>query len=45
MNELFNFHDSWIVVEQNWWLVLLSLGLGIWVGWVTCVHSTRSQSL
>ena len=31
MNELFNFHDSWIVVEQNWWLVLLSLALGIWV--------------
>ena len=35
MNELFNFNDTWIVVEQNWWLVLLSLGLGVWVGWVT----------
>jgi hypothetical protein len=38
MNELFNFHDTWIVVEQNWWLVLLSLALGIWVGWTTCVR-------
>ena len=36
MNELFNFNDTWIVVEQNWWLVLLSLALGVWVGWVTC---------
>jgi hypothetical protein len=40
MNEFFNFHDSWIVVEQNWWLVLASLALGIWVGWATCVRST-----
>ena len=35
-DELFNFNDTWIVVEQNWWLVLLSLALGVWVGWVTC---------
>ncbi len=40
MNEFFNFHDSWIVVEQNWWLVLASLALGIWVGWATCVRGT-----
>jgi uncharacterized protein involved in exopolysaccharide biosynthesis len=40
MNEFFNFHDSWIIVEQNWWLVLASLALGIWVGWATCVRST-----
>ena len=42
MNELFNFHDTWIVVEQNWWLVLASLALGIWVGWVTCVHKNHT---
>jgi hypothetical protein len=40
MNEFFNFNDSWIIVEQNWWLVLASLALGIWVGWATCVRST-----
>ena len=42
MNEFFNFHDSWIIVEQNWWLVLASLALGIWVGWATCVRSTEA---
>ncbi len=36
MNELFNFKDSWILVEHNWWLMLLALALGIWVGWKTC---------
>lgn len=40
MNEFFNFHDSWIIVEQNWWLVSASLALGIWVGWATCVRRT-----
>ena len=40
MNELFNFHDSWIVVEQNWWLVLGKSGarhLG-WVGHLRPQH-------
>jgi hypothetical protein len=36
MNEFFNFHDSWIIVEHNWWLMLAALALGVWVGWVTC---------
>ena len=42
MNELFNFHDTWIVVGQNGWLVLASLALGIWVGWVTCVRKNHT---
>ncbi len=35
MNDIFNFQNSWIIVEQNWWLMLLALALGIWVGWKT----------
>ena len=35
MNEAFNFHDTWYVVESNWVWMLAALGLGIWVGWVT----------
>ena len=42
MNELFNFNDTWIVVEQNWWLVLLSMALGVWVGWVTCSRENNA---
>ena len=42
MNELMNFHDTWIVVEQNWWLVLASLALGIWVGWFTCSRENQT---
>jgi hypothetical protein len=35
MNDVFNFHDSWIVAEANWLWLLVALGLGIWVGWKT----------
>ena len=42
MNELLNFHDTWIVVEQNWWLVLASLALGVWVGWSTCSRGNHT---
>lgn len=34
MNQLFNFHDTLSVAIGNWWLILLALALGIWVGWV-----------
>jgi hypothetical protein len=33
MNEFFNFHDGWFVVQQNWVWLLVALALGIWVGW------------
>lgn len=41
MNELFNFHDTFVVARGNWWLILLALALGIWVGWVKSVWVTR----
>jgi hypothetical protein len=36
MNELFNFHDTWIVAQANWVWLLIALGLGIWIGWISC---------
>lgn len=33
MNQLFNFHDTLVVGQQNWWLILVALALGIWLGW------------
>ena len=33
MNEPFNFHDSWYLVQTNWVWLLVALALGIWVGW------------
>jgi hypothetical protein len=37
MVDFFNFDGTWIIVEHNWWLMLVALGLGVWVGWKTCV--------
>jgi len=36
MNELFNFHDTFFLVQGNWLWMLVAAGLGIWVGWVSC---------
>ena len=33
MNEIFNFHDGWFVVQQNWVWLSVALGLGVWAGW------------
>lgn len=37
MNDFFNFHDSYFVVEYHWVWMLVDLGLGIWAGWYTAV--------
>ena len=37
MVDFFNFDGSWIIVEHNWWLMLVALGRGVWVGWKTCI--------
>jgi hypothetical protein len=39
MNEIFNFKDTFIIAQENWWLVLLAFALGIWIGWRTCSNS------
>jgi hypothetical protein len=40
MNEAFNFHDTVVIAQHNWWLLLLALALGIWVGWRTSEHQS-----
>jgi hypothetical protein len=38
MSDILKFHDSWIIAQHNWWLLVVALGLGIWVGWSTTHH-------
>lgn len=35
MTEFWNFHDTSIVAMHNWFWMLVSLGLGVVVGWMT----------
>jgi hypothetical protein len=32
MNEFFNWHNSWILVQQNWFWLLVAFAIGAWVG-------------
>lgn len=36
MIDPFNFNDTFFLVQGNWVWMLVALGLGIWVGWVSC---------
>lgn len=44
MNEFFNWHDSWIIVQHNWVWVLAAFAMGGVIGWVTCAPSSGSKS-
>ena len=44
MNDLFSFHGTWVIVEQNWIWMIVALGLGIWVGWKTCAPARGQTS-
>jgi hypothetical protein len=35
MYELFNWHDTRILIEHNIWWLLLAFGLGLWTGYRT----------
>jgi hypothetical protein len=35
MLDLWNFHDSWYLAQHNWFWLLVSLGIGVIVGWMT----------
>jgi hypothetical protein len=43
MNEFFNFHNSWILVEHNWLWLALAFALGLFVGWTTAIPSKQSK--
>lgn len=38
MDQLFNFNDTLIIAQHNWWLVLLSAALGVWLGWSSTTY-------
>lgn len=40
MNEFFNFHNSWILVQHNWVYLVFALALGAYVGFTTCIPKT-----
>lgn len=44
MNEFFNWHDTWIIIEQNLPWIALAFVLGAMVGWRTCVTSADAKS-
>jgi hypothetical protein len=43
MNQLLNFNDTLIVAQHNWWLVLLALALGVWLGWTITTYEPREH--
>lgn len=43
MNQLFDFNDTFIVAQHNWWLVLLALALGIWLGWSKTTYEANES--
>ena len=41
MVDFWNFHDTVFLAQENWLWLLLALGLGIIVGWITCSRQVR----
>jgi hypothetical protein len=37
MTELFNWHNTSIVLQYNWYWLLLAFILGAWIGYKTCM--------
>ncbi len=43
MNEFFNFHDTWILIEQNWVYLAVAFGIGAFVGFRTCAPTHKTN--
>jgi hypothetical protein len=41
MVDFWNFHDTVFLAKENWLWLLVALGLGIIVGWITCSREAR----
>ena len=41
MVDFWNFHDTVFLAKENWLWLLLAMGLGIIVGWMTCSNEMR----
>ncbi len=44
MNEFFNWNDTWIVAQHNWFWMLVAAVIGVWIGWRSCDMSTDKQN-
>jgi hypothetical protein len=42
MNEFFNWNDTLIVFQHNWFWMLVAAAIGVWIGIVTCDTSTEN---
>jgi hypothetical protein len=41
MVDFWNFHDTMFLARENWFWLLVALGLGVIVGWMTCSREVR----
>jgi hypothetical protein len=41
MVDFWNFNDTIFLAKENWFWLLVALGLGIVVGWITCLREER----
>jgi hypothetical protein len=41
MVDFWNFHDTVFLARENWIWLLVALGIGIVVGWMTCSRTER----
>ncbi len=44
MYDLFNWHNSWILIQQNLLWILLAFALGAWTGYRTCEPQSVTKS-
>jgi hypothetical protein len=41
MVDFWNFHDTVVLAQENWLWLLVALGFGVIVGWITCSREER----
>jgi len=41
MVDFWNFNDTLFLAKENWFWLLVALGLGVIVGWMTCSREVR----
>lgn len=42
MVDFWNFNDTMFLARENWLWLLVALGLGLIVGWISCSREERS---
>ena len=41
MVDFWNFHDTVFLARENWLWLLMALGFGVVIGWITCSREER----